>query len=295
MGALKDKMILDMRLRGYSENTIELYTDCMTRLAKEYMISPLKLKPKQVYDFFIKMKENKASTAYLRILYSAIKLFYKIENKTYMTKAISLPREVRKAPIVMNKSEVELFLSECRSLQERTIFSLLYSSGIRGSELTNLRIADIDFERKTIFISKSKTRKQRYTILSDQAATLVKNYMMTYQPKEILFYGFKNKNSHISMRCLQATFQRIAKRAGIKKKVQVHTFRHSFATHLMEMGSNLVYIQKLLGHSFFSSTLIYLHADSSTYLKTASPLESINLKHFGSFGNQNQRSFDFAV
>lgn len=295
MGALKDKMILDMRLRGYSENTIELYTDCMTRLAKEYMISPLKLKPKQVYDFFIKLKENKASAAYLRIFYSSIKLFYKIENKVYMTKAISLPREKRKTPIVMNKSEVESFLSECRSLQERTIFSLLYSSGIRGSELTNLRIADIDFERKTIFISKSKTRKQRYTILSDQAATLVKNYMIAYQPKEILFYGFKNKDSHISMRCLQATFQRIAKRAGIKKKVQVHTFRHSFATHLMEMGNNLIYIQKLLGHTFFSSTLIYLHANSSTFLKTVSPLETINVKHIGSYGNQNQRSLDFAM
>ncbi|TGM14213.1 recombinase XerD [Leptospira selangorensis] len=295
MGALKEKMILDMRLRGYSENTIDLYTDCLTRLAKEYMISPLKLKPNQVYDFFIKMKENKASAAYLRIFYSAIKLFYKIENKAYMTKAISLPKKVRKIPIIMNKSEVKAFLSECRSLQERTIFSLLYSSGIRGSELINLRIEDIDFERKTIYILKSKTRKQRYTILSDQAANLLKNYILTYQPKELLFFGFKNKNSHISMRCLQATFQRIAKRAGIKKKVQVHTFRHSFATHLMETGNNLVYIQKLLGHSFFSSTLIYLHTDSSTFLKTISPLESIDLKHFGSFGKKTQGSFDFSM
>ncbi|PJZ64096.1 hypothetical protein CH371_19940 [Leptospira wolffii] len=295
MGALKDKMILDMKLRGYSENTIELYTDCMTSLTKEYMISPLKLRPKQVYDFFIKLKENKASEAYLRIFYSAITLFYKIENKSYMTKSIHLPKRTRQIPIVMNKSEVELFLSECRSLQERTIFSTLYSSGIRGSELINLKIADIDFERKTIFISKSKTRKQRYTILSDQAANLLKNYMVTYQPKDFLFYGFRNKNSHVSMRWLQASFQRIVKRAGIKKKVQVHTFRHSFATHLMETGNNLIYIQKLLGHTFLSSTLLYLHADSSTFLKTISPLESINLKYFGSFGNQYQRSFDFST
>ncbi|MCC5814887.1 MAG: tyrosine-type recombinase/integrase, partial [Leptospira sp.] len=191
-------------------------------------------------------------------------------------KLIPKPRRSYRVPVVLNQEEVNDLLFSCDGVFEKLFLSLLYSTGIRISELTNLKIQDIDIERKTIYISKTKSRTQRYVILSENVIDILNYYILVYKPKEYLFFKSKSKSSALDLRPLQIIFQRIVKRSKIKKRATSHTLRHSFATHLLESGCNILYIQRLLGHKSLSSTLLYLHLDNSIHLKIRSPFESVN-------------------
>lgn len=294
MGMLKDKMITDMIVHGYARKTIRSYTNCMTILTRHFQKSPLDLEPIDIYNFFLYLRLGNRSDSSLINFYSAFLFFYSIIDRKEMMQLVPFPKRKRTVVSVFSQSEIVGFLSNCRTVWEKIIFTLLYSSGIRIGEVVNLQISHIDFERKAILIQSGKGGHARYALLADKTASLLKQYMEIYNPKTYLFFSHKGKDFAASARSIQAAFQKIRKLAGIQKYGTVHTLRHSFATHLLEDGYGLVYIQKLLGHADIKTTLVYLHVSPNSLMQITSPLEKIvNLK-LGIFENKNQYGFQFS-
>ncbi len=182
-----------------------------------------------------------------------------------------------KVPTILTKEEVKLFLDNCYDFRYKTLFTLLYSSGLRISEGLNIKISDIDFNRKLIFVSESKNRKERYAIIGDNTIKLLKEYIKNYVPINYLFFNLRNKAIPMKIRRVQEVFQKYFSKTNINKSAHVHTLRHSFATHLLEHNVNIFYIMRLLGHSSINSTMIYLHAQRFDLLNIKSPIDSIEV------------------
>jgi len=283
-----------MIVHGYSKKTIRSYTACLSILARNFQKSPLDLLPIDIYNFFLGLRQANKSDSALIIFYSAFLFFYSLLDRKEMMGLVPFPKRKRKVVAVFSKTEVKTLIGNCTTVREKSIFTLLYSSGIRIGEVLNLKVSDIDFERKAIFVVSGKGGHGRYAILADKTATLLKQYMEIYNPKFYLFFSKKGKNIPISPRTIQAAFQKIRNLSRIQKYGTVHTLRHSFATHLLEDGYCLVYIQKLLGHADIKSTLIYLHVSPSSLLQITSPLEKMGNIKLGVFENQHQYGFQFS-
>ena len=181
------------------------------------------------------------------------------------------PRRSKLLPTILSKEEVLQLLVNTRNLKHRAALTLIYSSGLRISELINLKLADIDIARRQIFIRSGKGRKDRIVVFAESFLPMYQNYRATYQPKTYFIEGKPGvKYSHSSIR---AVIKRSAQRAGITKRVTPHTLRHSFATHLLENGVDIRHIQELLGHSSPNTTMIYTHVSRKDILSIQSPLD----------------------
>jgi integrase/recombinase XerD len=283
MGYLHDHMVLEMKIRGYSDTTINMYTKCVHDFAHYYKKSPLSISQTEIRDYFFFLIKKPVSITRLHIIYSAIKVFYKIHGQPHYLDFIPHPHPKCKLPEVLDESEIQSILSLSRNLRYKMLFTLIYSSGLRISEALDLKLSDIDFLRKQIHVRTSKNGHDRYTILSDKAVYLLKYYINRYNPKSYLFFVLKDKDKKMPKRHCQQVFKDLVKSANIKKNVHVHTLRHSFATHLLEHNTNIFYIMKLLGHSSIKSTLTYLHLQKFTTLDLHSPLDlsGISLSDFG--------------
>jgi site-specific recombinase XerD len=192
-----------------------------------------------------------------------------------------------KLPAILSQSDVNKLLVNCSSLKYRTIFSLIYSAGLRVSEAASLRIADIDFEKKKIFIKNSKNAKDRYTLLADETISLLRTYFSVYKPLSFIFYS-NDLTKHISIDCIQKHFHSYALAILHNPSVHIHTLRHCFATHLLENGTSIFYIMHLLGHSCIQTTVKYLHMVELETLGIVSPIDK--LPHsFPSYQNVNSQ------
>ncbi len=182
--------------------------------------------------------------------------------------------------MVLSQEEVAKILSSVDNVKHRAILMLVYSAGLRVGEVVKLKIEDIDSQRMLIHIKGAKGRKDRYTMLSETALKVLREYWEEYRPQKWLFEGAK-EGRYLSTRTVQAIFEQAKEKAGIKKDVSVHSLRHSFATYLLEGGTDLLYIQELLGHASSKTTEIYTHVSSKTLSKIKSPLDTMNLKKGG--------------
>jgi site-specific recombinase XerD len=185
---------------------------------------------------------------------------------------IQCPKRKIKLPVVLDLSEVESLFSVTRNLKHKAILMITYSSGLRISEATHLKITDIDSKRMMVRIQQGKGGKDRYSILSHAALECLRQYWRKYHPKDWLFEGQK-KDKHISISSIHQIFHAAKKRAGITKPASVHTLRHSFATHLVEAGTSLHHVQLLLGHRSPNTTTVYLHVSRLNLAQVTSPLD----------------------
>ena len=272
MGTLKDQMREYMTTHGYSEKTIELYTCCVKCFSYHFMKSPLDITYEQIESFFLFLRQEKKSESTIHIYYEALKYFYSMHNIRNRLPHITFARINNKLPEILCQNEVFQLLANCNSLKYRTIFTLIYSAGLRVSEAANLKLSDIDFERKQIFIRNGKNKKDRYTLLADETMRQIKNYLQIYNPIEYLFYGNDICNK-ISIDCIQRKFKTLINDNNIIKNIHIHTLRHCFATHLLENGTSIFYIMQLLGHSNIQTTMIYLHMQSLDKLNIQSPID----------------------
>lgn len=272
MGTLKNQMKDYMKTHGYSDKTIELYTCCVKCFSYHFMRSPLEITYNQIESFFLYLRKQKKSESTIHIYYESLKYFYTMHNIRNRLPHITFTRINNKLPEILCQNEVFKLLEKCTSLKYRTIFTLIYSAGLRVSEAANLKLSDIDFERKQIFIRNSKNKKDRYTLLADETIILIKNYLQIYNPIEYLFYSNDICNK-ISNDCIQKTFKNLVIENKIVKNIHIHTLRHCFATHLLENGTSIFYIMKLLGHSNIQTTMIYLHMQSLDQLNIKSPID----------------------
>lgn len=273
MKTIRSQFIQQMQLKGYSENTIQSYVDCLIGLSKFYNTSPDLLSDQQIRDYLHHcIVEKKLSTSWVNQCISALKiLFVQILKKEW--DAITIPRIKRekKLPVVLAKEEVKAILSEVKNIKHKTILTLIYSAGLRVGEAINLKVSDIDSKRMQIRIRQAKGAKDRYVILSAVLLDLLRTYYNLYKPKDYLFPS--QMNEQISDRTVQCIFKQACKKCKLNKTVSVHVLRHSFATHLMEQGVSLPIIQQLLGHKSLRTTSVYLHVQQYTIDKIKSPLD----------------------
>jgi integrase/recombinase XerD len=225
-------------------------------------------------EFIVK---NSYSLAYQRQMVSALKLFFRqVEHRNIDPMKLEHPRKERKLPTVFSKKEVEAIIRSIRNLKHRAIISLIYSAGLRVSELVNLKIRDIDSGRMVIHIRQAKGRKDRVVGLSEKVLILLRQYHLAYHPREYLFEGAGGE--HYSATSCRAILKTAMKRAGVIKDASLHTLRHSFATHLLENGTDIRYIQELLGHQSSRTTEIYTHVSKERLEEIKSPFDHLDLE-----------------
>lgn len=275
MGKLRDQMEMDMKLRRFSPKTITCYLACMKGVAKHFRKSPAELGDEEIRAYLhYLMEERKASQSVLVQTYSALKFFF--ENTLQKQwNAIRIPRckQRRKLPGVLSREEVESILSATKNLKHRAILMTLYSAGLRIGEVTRLKVSDIESGRMMIRVNEGKGLKDRYTLLGERNLEMLRRYWKAYRPLEWLFPG-RNASDPVSISAIQRVFKTSLAKAGIKKKASVHTLRHCFATHLLDSGTDLYYIQRLLGHKSAGTTSVYLHITGKDIGKIKSPIDS---------------------
>ena len=274
MGELRDRMEMDMRLRRFSPKTIACYLACMKGVAKHFRKSPAELGDEEIRAYLhYLMEERKASQSVLVQTYSALKFFF--ENTLQKQwNAFRIPRckQRKKLPGVLTRKEVESILSATKNLKHRAILMTIYSAGLRIGEVTRLKVSDIESQRMMIRVNEGKGLKDRYTLLGERNLEMLRRYWKAYRPQEWLFPG-KKASEPVSVSCVQRVFKASLHKAGIKKKASVHTLRHCFATHLLESGTDLYYIQRLLGHKSAGTTSVYLHITGKDIGKVRSPID----------------------
>lgn len=273
MSKLRDQMIDYMTVKGYSVKTIKSYTTCIGCFSKFYKKSPLFITTEEIFAFLLKLRRENKSDATLGLYFESLKFFYTLHGMRARMPNISIRRKPRSLPVILSRTEVFNLLENCGSLKLKTILSVMYASGLRISEIVNLKLKDVDFCRRVIFIRKSKGKKDRYTILANTTAALLKEYMNLYRPRDYLFFRSKDISLPVSESYIQMNFKKLIRKLGIRKEVHVHTLRHCFATHLLEHGTNLFYIMRLLGHSSIHTTMIYLHVQTVDFDKIVSPID----------------------
>jgi len=275
--------------KRYSESTINTYTFLITDFLAYYHQTPLdKLTNRSIElyieDIYIK---RKYSISKQRQFISALKVFKNFYPNTSI-EAIELirPKRDRYLPTVLSKQEVIRLIRVTKNLKHRAVIAIIYSCGFRISELINLELRDIDINRRQILIKSSKGRKDRYVIIAESFLPLLHNYISTYAPKTYFVEGqSKDKYSPESIRKF---LRKSCQLANIYKRVTPHTLRHSYATHLLEDGIDLRYIQELLGHSKPETTMIYTHVAKKDLLTIKSPLD-IAVNQFINTDNQNPK------
>ncbi len=269
-----DQLETELKLRGFSQQTVKTYIR-HNKLFLDY----IKKEPTQVIEEDIRkylahmISDEKASPRTIALKKAAIKFLYDDLMKKGIVN-LRTPKIPKSHPNVLTKEEVKSLIDTAPRDKTRLIIELIYSSGLRVSECVSLKINDLDLGNKLIRVKSGKGNKDRVTILSSTVVAELKRYILTLEKDEIhLFPNFKG--STLSVRNIQKLIQKAAVKAGIKKKVSPHTLRHSFATHLLESGTDIRIIQELLGHSQLSTTQIYTHVSKEQLSKVKSPLDTV--------------------
>lgn len=264
-------------LKGYSGSTIRTYTN-------EFIQFLRSLKENQAEGFTAKRIKDyleychstlKLSEASLHSRMNAMKFYYEqVLKREKFFWEIPRPKKPYQLPKVISKEQVAALINAIENRKHKTIIMLAYACGLRVSEVVSLRVKNIDGQRKLIFIECSKGKKDRVVSLSPAMLIMLREYYRAYKPKDFLFEG-QYENEHLSARSIQLVLRRAKEKAGIRQEGSMHMLRHSFATHLLEKGIDVVFIQKLLGHNDIKTTLRYLHVSNKDLVQILSPLEDI--------------------
>jgi integrase/recombinase XerD len=276
MTELENQLKFDMELRGYSPKTIKNYLLCVSNFAKHYDKSLELLGENEVRNYLhYCITEKHLCEGTVNYIHSALKFFYtKTLDREWKTEKLKRIKERRKLPVILSQTEVKAILEAIENLKHKAALSTIYGAGLRISEAAKLKVSDIDNKNMQIIIREGKGKKDRYSLLSQKNLELLREYWKRYKPSDFLFEG-KNPSGYISPRTIQEAFYEAKNKAGIKKAASVHTLRHSFATHLLEAGTDICYIQRLLGHTSLQTTTIYLHLRRMDLLNIKSPLDTL--------------------
>ena len=266
-----------LRLKNYSLSTINTYTRHFKKFIEYFKGEEIsELSKDQVMDFLFVEIQKDFSAAYQNQLVNSIKFYYeKVLGRQKEFYNLPRAKKPRKLPTVLSEEEIITLLDQPENLKHKCILYLIYSGGLRISEAVNMKVADIDSKRNLILIRGAKGKKDRTTLLSKKLLEMLRHYYKLYKPKEYLFEG--ETGGQYSVTTIQKVFNKALKASGIRKNATVHSLRHSFATHLLERGTDLRYIQELLGHESSKTTEIYTHVTMKAKDKIVSPLDNLNI------------------
>lgn len=265
--------IEEMKRRNYSKNTIDNYASCISKFfADSPKDHPSKINEKDIKAYLGKFTEVNTQRNY----HSAIKKFYLIcMRQKDKFKYIPYAQKNNKLPIVLSVDEIQRMFNVCENTKHKVILALLYSCGFRVSELVNLKWEHLDRSRNIINIIQAKGKKDRQVGLPEHILALLEKYWNEYKPKEYVLNG--QFGLQYSDRSINEVVKQLSEKAGINKRVHAHLIRHCYATHLVENGTDINLIQRLLGHGSVKTTSIYLHISHNHISKIQSPLASITL------------------
>jgi len=276
MTTLRQRMLEDLRIRNYAPSTVECYTRSVAEFARHFDKPPDKLGPKEIRKwqlYLLNEKQVKLST-YIQAI-CGLRFFYRNSlHRKFDIDRIPLPRYETRLPVILSKEEVKALLEAPKSLGERAILATLYGAGLRVSEVVNLKVSDLDRERKVIHVRGGKGHKDRQVMFPDSLREVLAAWWKWRQPKDWLFPGEK-PGKPFSRETVHRMCKTAARLAGIKKNVHPHSLRHAFATHLLDDGASLPVIQALLGHLNLKTTARYLHVSDAAVRSAKSPLEML--------------------
>jgi len=278
MTPLRRKMIEDLQIRNFSPHTIEAYVRYVARFAKHFGKSPDRLGLKEIRTFQLHLLQvARVKYATLQQFVSALRFFYCVTlGKRWMIEQIPYPKPAHLLPVVLSRDEVVALLGTLTNVKHRALLTTCYAAGLRVSETAHLRLQDIDSKRMVICVRQGKGRKDRVVPLSPGLLVLLREYWKIARPKSWLFPGGgKCKERPITRRSIARICVKARRTSGLGKKVTAHTLRHSFATHLLDAGTNVRAIQMLLGHRSLNTTQIYTHVSNDALLKTTSPYDTL--------------------
>jgi len=271
-------MLEDLQIRHYSPTTIRLYLHSVAEFARHFHKLPDQLGPEQIrqYQLFL-IKDKQASQSTCVQLVCALRFLYTHTlHRKIEIERIPFPRRERKLPLILSREEVRALLEAPAKLRDRAVLAVLYGSGLRVAEATQLKPRDIDANRNVLWVRQGKGRKDRQTLLPEKLLELLRLYWRAERPGDWLFPS-SDGTRPVGPKTLYLACRDAAHAAGIRKAVHPHSLRHTFATHLLEAGTNLRTIQILLGHANLETTARYLQVADVAVRSTPSPLDSLDL------------------
>ena len=272
MTPLRQRYRQDLQLRNYASKTQEVYEECVSLFARHFGKSPELLGPEQIRTYQLYLAhEKKASWSRFNQTVCALRFLYRHTlHKDWIIQHIPFPRKESRLPQVLSLDEVSCFLQAIPQLKYRMLLTTIYATGLRASEALHLEVADIDSPRMSIRVRQGKGHKDRYALLSPKLLVLLRQYWKAVRPTRWLFPS-SAPDRPVSLDSLQEAVRRARRASGLAKRITAHTLRHSFATHLLEAGTNIRVIQVLLGHTSLRTTARYTHITTAALASTRPP------------------------
>lgn len=279
MTPLRQRMIEDMRVRNLSIKTQKAYVTQVARFAKYFGQSPEKLGSEHIHTYLVHLiEEKKVGWSLYNQTVCGLRFLYGVTlGQDWALKEIPFPKQPKRLPVVLSLDEVSRFFESIRSLKYRAILMTAYAAGLRISEVVGLKVGDIDSKRMVIHVRQGKGLKDRYVMLSPRLLALLREYWKKVRPDDWLFPG-RELAKPLGLTSVQKACRQAAIGCGLSKPVTVRALRHSFATHLLEAGTDIRTIQMLLGHRSLQTTARYTHVSAKTICSTSSPLEYLPVK-----------------
>lgn len=276
---------------GRSQATFNAYSRHIAAMALHFGKIPTKVTPDEVHDYLFLLQNRSVtpSQTYFKHTVYSLRFLLKSEGISYEYLKLPVIKHEKKLPMILSKKEIWNMLQHCKLIKHKILIGLLYGCGLRCLEVRNIRIQDLDFDRKLLRVVQSKGKKDRYVPLSKHLIRGLKKYLAQEKPIDWIFngqpYGYQLRaggdfDGRYSQKGVQWVIKQASAKAGIQKNVHTHTLRHSYATHLLEDGMDIVTLKNLLGHSDLKTTLIYLQSAQINPKKVKSPLDSL-FKKFG--------------
>lgn len=266
------KMEKRMSLANYAESTISSYTRTVRVLGTKLGKSPDKIEQDELHEYLLSIKDRMSQSSWHTHLFGVKYAYCEVLDMPDLVNSLPKSKREQSLPVVLNKEELAGIFSSCRSLKHVCIFKLAYGTGMRMGEIADLKLIDIDSERMQIRVVQGKGRKDRYVVLPGSLLAELREYFRGVRPKVYLFNGQK-KGESMARRSMQHALKAAIKRSSVSKPVTMHSFRHTFACHALEMGMDIVTLQHLLGHAHLSTTLIYLKVAEAPKSNWFSPLD----------------------
>jgi len=276
MTPLRQRMIEDMQVRNLSPHTHYIYLYHVSRFARHFGKSPELLGPAEIHAYQVYLLQDKhvSWSSFIQSV-AALRFLYRITlGKEWAIEHIPFPRKQQKLPLVLSISEMLQFFESIKNIKHRAMLMIAYAAGLRVSEVARLRVCDIDSKRMVIRVEQGKGRKDRYVMLSPALLTILRTYWKLAKPSKWLFEG-NIAGQPISYKSIQRACSRVSDDSGLSKPVTMRTLRHSFATHLLEAGTDIRIIQALLGHRSLQTTARYTRVSTITIRATTSPFDQL--------------------
>jgi integrase/recombinase XerD len=272
---LSEKFLRKYIIAGKSESCTRNYLMQISKMVLYFKASPLELSIDQMEEYLFQIRQNEkpSMSSFKHLVYGLRAMFSMFKNERLY---LALPpiSGSKALPAVFSQPEIKLILKTSKLLKHKVLFALIYDCGLRISELINLKISDVDFDRQFVHVRQSKHKKDRYVPVSDLTLRGLAQYLDTSNPTTWLFNG-KVRGSQISREGIRHAFRSCIKKAGIGKAVCIHTLRHSYATHLLELGLDIVSVKNQLGHVDIATTMMYLHIAKSNPKAGFAPMEKL--------------------